>query len=119
MVTVRIDVDGAAALAGQYRVAAGRIERLSGPTREGAAALKDVADSLAPRRTGALIRSGSIRVTGSTGILTYTIRYAPYVEYGTSRMHARSFIRPASVLAEPAVADAYDDHVDQATRPIR
>ena len=116
---VRIDIDGAAAFAAQYRAASAQIERLAGPTREGAEALKDIADGLAPRRTGALIRSGSVRVTGATGSLTYSIRYASYVEYGTSKMHARSFIRPASVLAEPAVADAYDDHVDRATRPIR
>ena len=119
MVRITVDVDGAAPLAAQYRAVAGAIRQLTGPTRRAANAAKDIADALAPRRTGALIRSGRVRVTGSTGILDYTIRYAGYVEYGTSKMHARSFIRPAATIAEPRMVEVYDDHVDRATRPIR
>ena len=116
---VSIDIDGAAGLAVQYRAAGSAVRRLSGPTREAGDVLKDVADSLAPRRTGALIRSGRVRVMGSTASLGYGIRYAGYVEFGTSKMAAQPYIRPAGPLAESAIVDVYDDHTDRATRPIR
>lgn len=46
-------------------------------------------------RTGALRNSISHATDGSAAYVGSNIEYAPYVEYGTSKMGARPFIKPA------------------------
>lgn len=54
------------------------------------------AKALCPVDTGNLRNSISHRVVGTDEVHIGTnVEYAPYVELGTSRMHARPFLRPA------------------------
>lgn len=71
-------------------------------TRDMAEAIKDRAQQLVPVDTGRL--RDSIRVN-ELGPRSYTVgpgdevEYAEYVEYGTSRMAAQPYMRPAIELA--------------------
>ena len=64
------------------------------------------AKSIVPVRTGTLQRS----ITFSGGEGEYTVgsrvNYAPYVEYGTSRMRPQPFLTPALLWNIPALKDA-------------
>jgi HK97 gp10 family phage protein len=50
---------------------------------------------LAPVDTGNLKGSIAWRVEGKTGIVGTRVEYAPYQEYGTRKMQAQPFLRPA------------------------
>ena len=49
----------------------------------------------APKGTGELRNSISSRIEGDTGIVFTPLEYAPYVEYGTSKMKEQPFMNPA------------------------
>ena len=119
MTRVRIDIDGAAERAAVLRTAGVRIERLAPPTRRAGEAVRDRAAALAPKRTGYLARSGKVAGAGSTAIVRFTARYAPYVEYGTSRMRRQPYLMPAAESSDSVIRRVYVDHVDAATRPAR
>ena len=70
--------------------------------RKSAADLEKLAKRMAPKRTGAL-RDDWITSTSSglTAEIGPTIRYAPFVEYGTARMKPRPFLGPATTVVEP------------------
>lgn len=61
------------------------------------------AKALAPVLTGTLVRSISSRHSGAGARQKITISasapHAPYVEFGTARMRARPFLRPALAAA--------------------
>jgi HK97 gp10 family phage protein len=71
-----------------------------------AATLRDDARAAAPSDTGAL--RSSIRLRGGDGYrVVYTsLRYARFVEYGTSTMGPRPFLWPAGNAAEEALTAA-------------
>lgn len=73
-----------------------------------AAKLRDDARAAAPSDTGAL--RASIRLRGGDGYrVVYTsIRYARFVEYGTSTMSPRPFLWPAGNIAEQALTEALE-----------
>ena len=50
---------------------------------------------LAPVDTGFLRASGQLEREGDSVIVGYAAEYAPPVEYGTSKMPAQPFLRPA------------------------
>lgn len=58
-----------------------------------------MANVLVPIDTGALQRSGNTTLEqmaeGPCGYVNYDEHYAGYVEFGTSRMEAQAFLRPA------------------------
>lgn len=59
------------------------------------------ARATAPRRTGALSGSGSSR----GGDITFSVRYAGYVEHGTRFMAAEAFLGPALDAEQRAFLD--------------
>lgn len=75
----------------------------------GAQIIVNHASEKAPYRTGTLRRSIHAEpVQGETAVMVGTdLEYAPFVEYGTSRMAARPFLRPA-----------IDEHWDEVVREI-
>lgn len=83
--------------------------------RAGGMVIMNGAKRRAPYRTGTLRRS--IAIEDGPGPLEVTIgtdlNYAPYVEFGTSRMAARPYLRPAldedHDEAMSAIGDALDD----------
>lgn len=77
-----------------------RSEILSSTAIAGALPIENRAKELCPVRTGTLRRSietrfGESSATKATALVGSAIDYAPYVEFGTSRMAARAFLRPA------------------------
>lgn len=68
----------------------------------------DLARSIVPVRTGFLRDSIFYQVIESDLNLTFgaTASYADYVEFGTSRMIGRPFIRPALDATEQRILDA-------------
>lgn len=75
----------------------------------GAELLARTAISLAPFLTGKLV--GGIDPTGSTYVTTGNAGYAAYQEFGTPKMKANPFMRPATRM----VARAYRSAVVAAT----
>lgn len=112
--TVR--VIGDKALAAGLRRAASRLADLADPTREAARAVARTAARRAPKRTGRLARGHSVTVTGGTGVVSNTVRYAGFVEDGTRYMRAQPFLRP-SLLTTP-ITDYYERHADNAVRGL-
>lgn len=56
---------------------------------------------LVPVRDGFLKASGGADVQGDRGEIYYTMEYAPYVEFGTSRMRAQPYLTPAVEMERP------------------
>jgi HK97 gp10 family phage protein len=87
-------------------------ERASAVVRQAALEVMDGAKRLCPVDTGTL--RGSINVSVEEGGLAATVgtnvAYAPYVEYGTRRMAAKPYLRPA--------ADEVRPHFEAAMREI-
>ena len=99
--SISFTVTGAAEIASELRAAArGKPDELRAVVKKTAADIEATAKAFAPVDTGAL--RGSIGTT-SSGNANYvethtgpTVDYAPYVEYGTSRMAPRAFMGPAA-----------------------
>ena len=53
-----------------------------------------------PVKTGTLKKSGYAREEGQDFAIGYTAPYAPYVEWGTSKMCPRSYLRTAWIMAK-------------------
>jgi HK97 gp10 family phage protein len=77
-----------------------------------ASTLRDDARSAAPVESGAL--RDSIKLRGGAGyrVVYTTVRYARFVEFGTSTMGPRPFLWPAASKAEQALLDALDAAAD-------
>ena len=63
--------------------------------RSATLATEQQAKQLSAVDTGALRRSITHRVSGLYGEVGTSIEYGPYVEYGTYRMAAQPYLRPA------------------------
>jgi len=79
-------------------------ERVDARLGEGAEATAEKAREIAPVRTGYLRSTiTSIR----TSLLSWRVQaaapYAKFVEYGTSRVAAKPYLRPALILTRPLV----------------
>jgi HK97 gp10 family phage protein len=101
---LKVTVEGLATLRDRLRAVRPAIEAALAPQlARGAAAVAADAKAFAPVRTGTL-RAG-IRATGSglrhaAGVTGPATAYAHFVEYGTSRMPARPFMRAAAQREE-------------------
>jgi HK97 gp10 family phage protein len=84
--------------------------------RRAAVRTQRLAQAFAPKRTGFLAStiqttSGS---TGATGRVAATAPYAAFVEYGTSKMAAEPFMRPAADAVTPAFVNDAQQLADRA-----
>jgi HK97 gp10 family phage protein len=61
----------------------------------GAQVVYDRSQELCPVDTGFLKKSGFVQVQGDDVQIGYDADYASYVEFGTSKMEAQPFLRPA------------------------
>lgn len=101
--SVIVDTGATAQVAAGLSDAARLLADPSGLLADIAARVATDASSRAPRRTGAL--AGSVSAAGSTvdgrpaAVLTWGVRYAAYVNFGTSRMPARPFATDALAAA--------------------
>lgn len=69
--------------------------------------LKDTAKAIVPVRTGNLQRSIGTEIKGNTLTLGATMDYAPYVEYGTPKMAAQPYLRPAVELNKTFIKSVF------------
>lgn len=63
----------------------------------------DISQTLVPVDTGDLRDSGEIAQEGDAFVVQYLADHAAHVEFGTSRMAAQPFLRPAMARAEEIV----------------
>jgi HK97 gp10 family phage protein len=73
----------------------------------------------APRRTGRLVGSVGVQVTGSGASVTVGAPYAAFVEYGTRYMRGRRFVSAAADDSLDDVADVYMAQVDRTMKTIK
>lgn len=98
-----------------YKIATARRPMISKQQMKSEGRTKRVSDAGAelgvPVQTGALLASIQKSVTnnskGIVGRIWTNLFYAPYVEFGTSRMQARPFMRPAINLTREAIKQLF------------
>jgi HK97 gp10 family phage protein len=80
-----------------------RRDRASQVVRNTALAIEATAKQMAPVDTGNLRNSIQTTVVSALRATVGTnVEYAPYIEYGTSRMAAQPFLTPAAERERPA-----------------
>lgn len=81
-----------------------------------AAMIESLAKQAAPVRTGNLRNSISFDVSadGLTAEIGPTASYAPFLEYGTSRMAPRPFLMPAAEAVQPQFEAALEQVAEKA-----
>ena len=115
---VTVEIEGAEELEAKLQALGAEInsgELLESAMMDGAEIVRGAVQSSAPVRTGQL--AGSIQIS-KQGRKEHSLRIGPagsgfygrFLEYGTSRMSARPFVRPAfdgvRVQAEAAISDS-------------
>ncbi len=84
----------------------------------GAVIILSEAQSNCPVDTGFLQSTGFMQVTGEDIEIGFGAEYASYVEFGTYKMAAQPFLRPALDNAEAAALSAIVDSVQSHFRDI-
>jgi HK97 gp10 family phage protein len=82
-------------------------------TAEAAARIEAAAKSLAPKLTGALAASITTDPTKNGAEVGPTVRYAPFVEYGTWKDPPQPFMGPAAERHEADLAKFLEDQVGE------
>lgn len=111
MPAVGVEVKGAKELARALKRAGVQVRDMKDANQAVGNVVVRASVPLTPRRTGAL--AGSIRASREQSAATVRagggrVRYAAYVEYGTSRMGARPFLATGMATSEPVWLDVYD-----------
>lgn len=78
----------------------------------GANVILDEAQALCPVDTGYLQSTGFIQAVGNDVQVGFEAPYASYVEFGTYKMAAQPFLRPALDNAETAALEAIVDSIE-------
>jgi HK97 gp10 family phage protein len=74
---------------------------------KGADLMREEAQAIVPVRTGRLQRSVKVvRIESCFYLVGSDVEYAGFVEFGTSRMRAQPFLRPAWDRAHPRALDS-------------
>lgn len=84
----------------------------------GAQVIFDASQDLCPVDTGFLKASGSIRDTGDDVEIGYEAPYASFVEFGTYKMAAQPYLRPAFDDNEEEALSAIVDSIQSHFRDI-
>ena len=91
--------------------------------RAGGMLIRNAAQTKAPVLTGNLKRSINVEVieTGAVqlAIIGTEVSYAPYLEYGTSKMSARPYLRPAFDEQQDAAIAEVESVLDQLVKKWR
>lgn len=77
-------------------------------TKAGGEAVKNAAQAVAPKDTGALAASITIEMEGDDAQVGPTVDYARFPNFGTRYIRAQHYMEQASVAASPAVAAAME-----------
>ncbi|HYG66098.1 MAG TPA: HK97-gp10 family putative phage morphogenesis protein [Anaeromyxobacteraceae bacterium] len=116
--SVTIEVQGASRLQSLLGRLSGRIAAaVAEETLAGAEAVAREAKALAPVDTGRLRASiEALREGRTSAVVVARAPYAAFVEYGTRRMAAQPFMRPAAQRARAEVAARIGEAVRRETR---
>ena len=130
MTAVVAKIDGARRLEKQLKALPRNLERKAYRQSLGAAAsaMREAIRRAAPRDQGLLRKAiksrvnsrdltGEIYVTHGVGV-KYDAFYWHFVEYGTSRLPANPFLRPAFEDSQDDVVDVYTDKVNAVLRDV-
>lgn len=100
---IRISADASRAISQISRYQITRIQGIKGAVNETALAVTRKAKQRAPVDTGRLRASIQMQTysNGLTADVGTNVEYAPYVELGTSRMRAQSFLFPSWTEERP------------------
>lgn len=85
---------------------------------KGAKVILEQAQDICPIDTGFLRDSGFMQVVGEDVEIGFSAEYASYVEFGTYKMAAQPFLRPALDIAELQALSAVVDSVEKNMRDI-
>jgi HK97 gp10 family phage protein len=108
---VSVEIEGAATLNATTAEAIHGLEDLSAAGAEAGRLVQLRASAAAPKLSGALSRSITAEASGNEVNVSAEAEYAAYVEYGTSRMAAQPYMRPALADSQSAVLEAYAKEV--------
>ena len=106
-------VRGADRLAATLRAAGNKLGDMTQASTTAAQAVTADAKSKAPRRTGRLAASIVGEGRRNTARVTAGAPYAAYVEFGTARVPARPYMRPALAARQAQIVDAYAAETDR------
>lgn len=106
-----IDTTELVNVAGVFDTASQVVEsRASSAVGKAAADIRAQAQYIAPVDTGALRSSITVKnISSLESIVGPTVNYAGYVEYGTSRMGAQPYMRPAAEAVLPSFEASLSD----------
>ncbi len=79
----------------------------------GARMVQRAAKAIVPVRTGNLRNSLHVKHFKqlNTSIVYTVVEYAPYVEFGTIKMRARPYLRPAYHITKPAIIKYIEQYI--------
>ena len=114
-----VQVVGAERCAATLRASGERLEHLDHAAAGASRVVAAAGAGKAPRRTGALAMSVRPMPEGATGAAGTSLRYAPYVHWGTRHMRARPFLTDASRQTEPIWLALYTADADRALGMVK
>lgn len=114
-----VTVEGADRLAATLSVAAADLGNLDHAAAATSRVVATAGRYNAPRRTGVLAASVRAMPEGGTGAVGTSVRYAPFVHYGTRYMRARPFLTNATRQTEPVWVGLYTADADRALARVR
>jgi HK97 gp10 family phage protein len=93
------------------------------PITDGTLMVQRVAKDLAPVKTGRLRNSIHIDIEGKgydvVGRVYNNVEYAPYQEFGTTRMVAQPFLRPALVINRDKIKERLMTHIKKELNKLK
>lgn len=114
-----VKIEGADRLASTLHAAAREIGASNTAARVAAEAIGTTARARAPRRTGRLRASITVRSEAMGASVGTSLRYAPFVNYGTRHVAARPFLTGATETGSPLALAAYEQTVTKALGRVR
>lgn len=96
----------------------GRISTIKLDTEKAATVILQKAKELVPVRTGFLRDSGVLVGTGYGYHVAFQANYAAFVEFGTSKMAAQPYLRPAIDASEHQVLQAQAQEVTEEIKDV-
>jgi HK97 gp10 family phage protein len=104
-VSIRVQVDASAAIAMLRAGAANMPNAIANSLERAGQNMVNYAQGIVPVRTGYLRSTITYEADEEELTLTATASYAGFVEFGTSRMAADPYLRPAFYAVMPQIAD--------------
>jgi hypothetical protein len=116
---LRVEVKGADTLGATLGAAARDLQSMTPANQRAGQVVARVVQARAPRRTGRLAASTSVRADNAGVEVTSGVPYARFMDAGTRFVRATYYLSGALEQAEGAVLDVYEKSVDDALGKVR